>query len=307
MVYKGWNDKVCIICPEHGEFWQRATDHLRTYGCPKCGAEQKQQNNPKRWDYKRFVEKAREIHGDKYDYSKAEYINYNTKLCIVCPEHGGFWKTPAKHIAGQGCPKCSTIEQSKKQSRTKEDLINELEKIYGDIYDYSKVEYVKMKKPVCVIYKKHGEFYARPDHLRDGHGCPMCKESGLERNVRVFLTTHGVKHTPQYRDVKLLHKQSFDFYLPDYKIAIECHGEQHFVDNFYRAYKTNDGLNPEEKLKYVQELDKRKKNICENNGIKIIYFLDKRFVKYMNNDDVYFTDLGEMYEYIQKQNIVCQN
>ena len=54
-----------------------------------------------------FIEKARKVHGDKYDYSKVNYINSTTKVCIICPEHGEFWQRPYCHIKGQGCPKCS--------------------------------------------------------------------------------------------------------------------------------------------------------------------------------------------------------
>ena len=54
-----------------------------------------------------FIETARKIHGDKYDYSKVEYINNSTKVCIICPEHGEFWQTPNKHLSGCGCPKCA--------------------------------------------------------------------------------------------------------------------------------------------------------------------------------------------------------
>lgn len=298
--YKNGCDKLTIICPIHGEFQQKASDHLRSCGCPKCALEQRRNNNPKTWDCKQFVEKSRKIHGNKYDYSKVEYVNYNTKVCIICPEHGEFWKTPAKHVNGQGCPKCSLIKQAQRQTRTKEDLIDELITIYGDVYDYSKVNYVKMKTPICVICKKHGEFYVRPDHLRDGHGCPMCKESTMERVVRVFLTKHDVKHIPQYHNIKMLYKQSFDFYLPEHNIAIECQGEQHFISNFYQNYKTNDDLTPDEKLKYVQELDRKKKKICEDNGIELIYFIEKRFAKYMNENDVYFTDLDELHNHINK-------
>ena len=55
-----------------------------------------------------FIEKAKKIHGDKYDYSKVEYINSHTKVCIICPEHGEFWQTPNNHLHGYGCPKCKS-------------------------------------------------------------------------------------------------------------------------------------------------------------------------------------------------------
>ena len=48
-----------------------------------------------------FIEKAKQIHGDKYDYSKVEYVNNRTKVCIICPEHGEFWQTPDNHLKGK--------------------------------------------------------------------------------------------------------------------------------------------------------------------------------------------------------------
>ena len=53
-----------------------------------------------------FIEKARQVHGDKYDYSKVEYKNNKTKICIVCPIHGEFWQRPNDHLNGRGCDKC---------------------------------------------------------------------------------------------------------------------------------------------------------------------------------------------------------
>ena len=54
-----------------------------------------------------FFEKTKKVHGDKYDYSKVEYVNTNTKVCIICPIHGEFLQTPHNHIRGCGCPKCA--------------------------------------------------------------------------------------------------------------------------------------------------------------------------------------------------------
>lgn len=74
-------EKVCIICPEHGEFWQGPYKHLTGQGCPKCGGTQKS-------NIDEFILKAKKVHGNKYDYSKVEYVNNKTKVCIICPEHG---------------------------------------------------------------------------------------------------------------------------------------------------------------------------------------------------------------------------
>ena len=98
---------MCIICPEHGEFWQTPNKHIsRKQGCPKCGDIKNGFN--KRLGNDKFIERARKVHGDKYDYSKVEYIDYDTKVCIICPIHGEFWQTPQVHLLSKcGCSYCN--------------------------------------------------------------------------------------------------------------------------------------------------------------------------------------------------------
>ena len=97
--FSGSREKICIICPEHGEFWQSPGYHMRGGNCPKCAGSYKLTTEE-------FIDKARNVHGDKYDYSKVVYKNYNTKVCIICPEHGEFWQVPNNHLYGAGCPTC---------------------------------------------------------------------------------------------------------------------------------------------------------------------------------------------------------
>ena len=107
--YKNDREKYPIICPEHGVFYKTINNHIKgKQGCPKCGrivATSKARFTTEEW-----VSIAKEIHGDKYDYSKVEYINGNTKVCIICPKHGEFWQDPSNHIhLKEGCPKCGNI------------------------------------------------------------------------------------------------------------------------------------------------------------------------------------------------------
>lgn len=110
--YKRGHENVCIICPEHGEFLQTPHNHLSGSSCPECGI-----NNAAKLRTKSivdFISKANVVHENKYDYSKAEYINNHTKICIICPIHGEFWQMPPSHLNGHGCPKCYA---QKKRSR----------------------------------------------------------------------------------------------------------------------------------------------------------------------------------------------
>ena len=169
--------KICIICPEHGEFWQEANNHLRGQGCPKCGLENSREKQASTKE--EFIKKAREKHGDKYDYSKVEYINAHTKVCIICPQHGEFWQLPLNHLSGRGCSKCYADKTRKRLTSTIENFIKKAREKHGDKYDYSKVKYVNCMTKVCIICPEHGEFWQRPNSHLSGHGCPKCKRNQL--------------------------------------------------------------------------------------------------------------------------------
>ena len=120
---KNNKEKVCIICPEHGKFWQTPHDHLSGYGCPKCGREKANKNESSNTN--EFIEKAKQIHGNKYDYSKVNYINGRTKVIIICKKHNEFLQTPETHLYGSGCPKCQLKSQTKLYEKLKESFPNE--------------------------------------------------------------------------------------------------------------------------------------------------------------------------------------
>lgn len=122
-----------------------------------------------------FVHRAREVHGDKYDYSKVVYTNTTTKVCIICPIHGEFWQTPKAHLRGQGCPKCGHDKLSQMFSLSQEEFISRARKVHGDKYDYSKVVYVNYSTKVCIICNEsHKEFWQTPSNHLNGKGCPCC-------------------------------------------------------------------------------------------------------------------------------------
>lgn len=188
--YTNPKEKVCIICPEHGEFWQKPYNHLNGQGCSKCRYEMLSKKYSKGTD--KFIEDSRKAHGDRYDYSKVEYVNWNTKVCIICPEHGEFWQTPLAHVHDQGCPKCNGNGR-KNTSR----FIDESEKIHGNKYDYSKTEYTSNTDKVCIICPEHGEFWQSPKKHLSGQGCPECAGNTnltLEKFINASLKIHKGKY-----------------------------------------------------------------------------------------------------------------
>lgn len=259
--YKGDKEKVCIICPKHGEFWQTPYNHLKGKGCPDCYGNRKLTTE-------QFIEKAKNIHGDKYDYSKVEYKNTDTKVCIICPEHGEFWQTPYKHIKRQqGCSICGDTKKT-----TTEEFIKKAHKIHGNRYDYSKVEYVNQDTKVCIIChsknkfgKEHGEFWQTPNKHLQGHGCPNCKMSYLEEQVKNTLDEFKIsyKYQANKKQLKWLGTQTLDFYLFGLNCAIEVQGQQHFIPVKHWGGEKN--------LEKIKELDKNKKELCEKNNVKLYY------------------------------------
>ena len=160
--YVGSDAKICVICPIHGEFWPTANNHLRGSGCPQCVGRTVTKD--------RFIEKSREIHGEKYDYSKVEYINPYTPVKITCPIHGEFLLKPSSHLAGNGCSECSGNVRL-----TTERFISKAREVHGDTYDYSKTDCIgNNKTKVCVICPDHGEFWVTPNNHLKGSRWPKC-------------------------------------------------------------------------------------------------------------------------------------
>ncbi len=272
--YANNKTKVCIICAEHGEFWQKPNNHNNGQGCPKCGFEKSYEN--KTLTKEEFIKKAKKAHYNKYEYTKVNYINTQTKVCIICPEHGEFWQTPNSHIQGHGCPKCRNEANGKRCSLSKEEFIKKANEVHKGKYNYDKVEYDGNKTKVCIICAEHGEFWQKPNGHLSGQGCPKCNLSHLERSVMTYLDNADITYDYQKR-FKWLGLQSLDFYLPDYSVGIECQGIQHFepIERF----------GGKDSFIECQKRDKKKKALCEENGIKLLYF---------GNTPNYDTFLGEV-------------
>ena len=255
------NTKVCIICPIHGEFWQTPINHLCGKGCRECGIENIKKKQ--RLTVEEFVEKATKKHKGKYDYSKVEYVNNHTKVCIICSEHGEFWQTPNDHLTGYGCPKCGGTCKLNTEM-----FITKAKSMHKEKYDYSKVVYVDAKTKVCISCPEHGEFWQVPYSHLQGSGCPKCQSSHMENLIRNLLSENKIEFDEQKR-FSWLGLQSLDFYLPKQNIAIECQGIQHF--------KSHSFFTKRDTFKLIKMRDEKKRNLCKNNGIDIIYFANYDF------------------------------
>jgi very-short-patch-repair endonuclease len=244
--------KITIICREHGDFKQTPSNHLSNYNCQKCAKNFQ-------LDTVSFIEKAKSIHNDKYDYSKVNYINADTQIIIICREHGEFTQIPDFHINRKcGCPKCSNNVKLHIS-----EFINKSEKIHGNKYDYSKVEYVNNYTSIIIICKKHGEFSQIPFVHLLKHGCPNCinkTEYKFYEKIKEIYPT--IKR--QYKVEWCKNKQClpFDFAIEELKIIIELDGEQHFT-------QVSNWTSPETQI----EKDKFKTDCANQNGFSVIRLL----------------------------------
>ena len=99
--------KVTVKCKICGAIRTTTADNIYRYGCPHCSLIKGSQ--AQRLTKEQFINNSIQVHGTFYDYSKAEVIDYNTKVCIICPKHGEFWQSPRKHYGDKcGCPKCAS-------------------------------------------------------------------------------------------------------------------------------------------------------------------------------------------------------
>ena len=194
--YVNSKTKVCIICPKHGEFWQEPRHHLSKHGCPMCGKENSDRKQS--LTLNEFIEKSNQIHNGKYRYDKVNYVNAETKVCIICPKHGEFWQDPHSHLRGQGCPKCGRERNINSIKITNEAFIEKATQIHGGKYDYSKCIYKDSNTKVKIICPIHGEFWQIASSHLNGHGCVKCANIGKLNTISDFIKLSNNKHHGKY-------------------------------------------------------------------------------------------------------------
>ena len=178
---------VEIICKTHGIFKLKPRSHVcDKTKCPKC-------TKPGRTDLNWFLEKAKIVHNNLYDYSNVNYINIITKINIICKQHGIFSQTPNTHLNSKnGCPKCGG-----KIRYNLSDFIEKANKIHNNYFNYSKVNYINGKTKIEIICKLHGSFWQlAKNHLR-GIGCSKCSGKFFS-NSEYFIERSNIVHNFLY-------------------------------------------------------------------------------------------------------------
>ena len=131
-----------------------------------------------------FIKMAREVHGEKYDYSKVDYKNKDTEVCIICPIHGEFWQRPHNHVTGkQGCPECGKKYAKEWQKNNHSKFLEKIKEKYGDKFSfpYIDTEYENNKSRVTVKCNVcSNTFVRRPNELictKMDEVCPQCRKN----------------------------------------------------------------------------------------------------------------------------------
>ena len=274
-----------------------------------------------------FIEKAKQIHNDKYDYSKVNYVNSRTKVCIICPTHGEFWQTPHNHLKGYGCAECGK-EKSHLSKMTTEDFIVKSKEIHGNKYDYSKACYKTCDTKVCIICPEHGEFWQTPSNHINGSGCPKCanekRKNALLKDTKLFVDVATLVHDGKPEDEivslfseiehqqhnrEILNGMEIDIFIPPLKLGIEYNGLRWHSEEFGKDHRYHlDKLNKcnEKGIKLIQIFEDEwinHREICESK-LKQICGLNTNPKIYARKCEIReISDKTEAYEFLDKNHI----
>jgi Zn finger protein HypA/HybF involved in hydrogenase expression len=221
VVYLGYHIKVAIICGKHGVFWQIPANHLRGQKCPLCARELRNAHLTKNTGS--FVDSAKIYHSDKYDYSLVEYINSKQNITIICKKHGLFTQIPNSHLNGKGCPQCAVDTIISKLTTPVEQVINLAKIVHNGIYQYDEASYISMHTKFKITCSTHGDFWQEPSYHISGYGCPKCVASKFQLDVASYISSLGISNVI-FNDRRTISPKEIDILLPDYNLAIECHG-----------------------------------------------------------------------------------
>jgi len=212
-------------------------------------------NNGKRITKSEFIKKSELKHGDKYDYSNVNYIGYLRKVSIICPKHGVFYQSPAKHLSGYGCQKCGVDDTR----LSLEEFINKSILIHEDKYVYDEVDYKNTNSKVLIKCKKHGPFLQSPNSHLSGRGCPRCSIIISSYHNEIYEYIKEIYNGKVYtNDRKELDGLEIDIFIPDKALAIEVNGL------YWHSYDKIETI--EEKTRHKNKFDK-----CVDKNINLFY------------------------------------
>lgn len=214
--------KISIICKEHGVFLQNPNSHLQGTGCLKCAREQM------KFDTDEFLEKAKLIHSDRYDYSLVVYKGIREYVNIICKKHGVFKQVPVSHLRGSGCMLCFYDRCGESLKLSLSEFIEKAINVHGTKYDYSLVKYTDSYTKVSIICPVHGVFKQKPANHLHGSKCPRCSNT-VSSPGNNWLNSLGIPDDKDHREVKNLipgRRFSVDGYMPETNTIYEFYGDK---------------------------------------------------------------------------------
>jgi len=143
-----------------------------------------------------FIQRAKNLNGDRYDYSKVEYVGSQTKVTIICSKHGDFKQVPQSHLKGVHCKECAIVKRANIRRSSTDEFVIKARKIHGEKYSYDKVEYISNHELVIITCPIHGDFTQEPAGHLTGYGCRKCanvEQSGIntEKFIQMVKKLHG--------------------------------------------------------------------------------------------------------------------
>ena len=229
--YISTHKKVNILCKIHGSFEQCPSDHLSGKGCKQCGIIKRAIIQSFTLD--EFIQKAKEVHGDKYDYSQVNYINSRTKIILNCNICDYIFKQqPNSHLQGRGCDKCAHMINHENQKLTNEEITERCNKTHGDKFDYSLVNYININTPIKIKCNDCNNVFEQllPNHIKQNKGCPFCDCRITQKMLYNYLKSIYPNTLKEFKQKWCKNKKylPFDYFIPELNIIIELDGLQHF-------------------------------------------------------------------------------
>lgn len=217
--YEKTKIEVDIICSTHGLFKQKPLNHLAGRGCKECGKVKKSTSLNKGIEH--FIARSIAVHGEKYDYSRSEYVLAKKKLEIICRSHGPFWMTPNAHTNGQGCSKCADQFNARKRLKPFSDFVEQADEVHNSKYSYLESSYSGDARKLEILCGEHGSFWQSPNSHLKGRGCPRCSVPGfdVEKPAHLYLLQSdcgayikvGIANKLRDRQTKLRKRTPFAF------------------------------------------------------------------------------------------------
>lgn len=222
--YRRTTDKITAVCSDHGPFLVSPDKIFKGRGCPACGRERTRQ--AREVSEREFLDRAKDVHGHKYDYSGLNWRGYAHPVTIRCPIHGAFEQRPQSHILQRsGCPECSRINKPQHQPVPFDVFVSRARRVHGGRYQYQREGYASVNGVVQIVCDRHGPFDQRgSDHL-EGVNCPACATGGPSRPqiaLAQFLEDLGEKVEIDYRYG--VGKKEIDVFLPEHRLGVEFNG-----------------------------------------------------------------------------------